>query len=72
MAKYTSMEYNHHKAFLMLPSKATGAPAWSSVSRVDILRPGCVDSWQGGLLSGNLSEEVELELELSSISVGIR
>jgi len=42
------------------------------VSLVDILRLGWADSCQGGLLSGNLSEEVELELELSSISVGIR
>jgi hypothetical protein len=56
----------------MLPSKATRAPACSSVSWVDILRLGWADSCQGGLSSGNSSEEVELELELSSISVGIR
>jgi hypothetical protein len=56
----------------MLPSKATGAPAWSSVSQEDILRLGWADSCQGGLSSRNSSEEVKLELELSFISVGIR
>jgi len=56
----------------MLPSKTTGAPAWSLVSREDILRLGWADSCWGSLSSGNSSEEVELELELSSISVEIR
>jgi hypothetical protein len=46
----------------MLPSKATRAPAHSLVLQVDILRLGWADSCQGGLLSGNPSEEVEIEL----------
>jgi hypothetical protein len=59
-------------AFLILPLKVAGAPACSSTSLVDILRLGRAESCQGGLSSGNSLEDIELELKLSFISVGIR
>jgi hypothetical protein len=58
--------------FLDAPSKVVGAPAHNSISLVDILRLEWAESCQGGLSSGNSLEDIELELKLSSISVGIR